>query len=178
MVSLSIFHSIKLDCNNCLFFVCLFISDFAMSNEIKDNEDIHSNKEINDVKDQQSPSENGHAEEPSTDDKKETETSLSTSIDHEIPLETPFTDVIIEEEEDRTSEDNSLALPQSEENSSALPISEENSSALPVSEEDNTPVDIAQSESINQSDNTNKLLRTIADKSNKEASSAILNTVS
>jgi len=144
-----------------------------MSNEIKDNEDIHYNKEINNVNDQPSPSENGHAEEiveePSTDDKQDTETPLSASIDHEIPLETPFTDVIIEEEEeeDRTSEDNSSALPQSE----------ENSSALPVSEEDNTPVDTAQSQSINQSDNTNKLLRTIADKSNKEASSAILNTV-
>jgi len=170
-----------------------------MSNEIKDNEDIHSNKEISTVNDQPSPSENGHAEEiveePSTDDKQETETPLSTSIDHEIRLETPFTDVIIEEdeeEEDRTSaaasEDNSLALPQSEENSSALPVSEENSSALlvsdensstlPVSEKDNTPVDTAQSESINQSDNTNKLLRTIADKSNKEASIVILNTVS
>jgi hypothetical protein len=159
-----------------------------MSNEIKDNEDIHSNKEISTVTDQTSPSENGHAEEiveePSTDDKQDTETPLSTSIDHEIPLETPFTDVIIEEdeEEDRTSaaasEENSFALPQSEENSSALPVSEENSSTLPVSEKDNTPVDTAQSESINQSDNTNKLLRTIADKSNKEASSVILNTVS
>lgn len=146
-----------------------------MSDEIKDNEDIHADKEINHDNDKQSseidqplPSENGHAEdivkEPSTEDKQESESSFSTPIEQEISLEPPYTDIIIENDE------------KEEESTSAAVTTSEDTSL--VSKESHTPVNIVRTKSINQSDDTDELLQTIADKSNKEASSAILNTVS
>ena len=201
-----------------LIFVYLFISDFAMSTEIKDNEDITSNKEVNKGNHEQSqeieqlspseneqseekiekisidekqktepPSENGQLEEKiekisvdekqeteppteneqleekiSVDEKQETEPPVLTSNEHEIPLEPPSTDVIIEKKE--------------EEPISAI-ITEENISTLPGSQEDNTPVNTVQSELTSRTDDTHQFLQIIADKSNKEASAAILNTV-
>jgi hypothetical protein len=161
-------------------FICLFISDFAMSNEIKDNEDIPSDEKVNQDNHEQSQeieqlpsSENEQVEEkvqetsvddkpaeekfqePSADDKQETEPSLLTSNEHEIPLEPPpSTDVINDKEEEPTP----------------ATITEENTSTEPVSEKDDT----VRSES---SDDTPKLLQIIANKPNKEASSTILNTV-
>lgn len=170
MDSLSILDTLKIDTNICLFLFYLFISDLAMSSEIKDDEDVHSEEEINQDNDEQLQeidqpplsSENNQTEEItkeiSSDDQQEIEPPLSTLNDQEISS----TEVIIEEEE----EDPTSAI-----------ISEENSLALPASEEDNTPVDTIPSESSTQSDDTHKLLQMIVDKSNKEASSTILNTV-
>jgi hypothetical protein len=151
-----------------------------MSNEIKDNENIHSDKEIyhdngeqSQEIDQPSPLlENEQIKEISTND---TQLSLSIDNDSDIPSEIPSTDVVIEEEEEAptaiiTSEEISLAVPTSDEDTNT-PVD-----TIPI-EENSTTVDTDQSESSNQSDDTHKLLKIIADKSNKEASSTILNTV-
>ena len=154
-----------------------------MSNEIKENEDIHSDNEINQQDngeqsqeiDQSLPlssSENEQTNETPTND-----TQLSPSIDNnsDIPLEKPSTDAVIDEEEVATgivaSEDIPLEMPSSEEDTTA-PVD-----TIPI-EDNSTAVETDQSESSNQSDDTPKLLKIIVDKSNKEASSAILNTVS
>ena len=151
-----------------------------MSTEIKDNEDITSNKEVNQDNHEQSqeieqleekqetepPSETEQLEEKieeiSIAEKQETEPSVLTSNEHEIPLDPSSTDVIIEKKEEEP-------IPSI--------ITEENISTLPASEEDNTPVNTVQSESTSRSDDTHQFLQIIADKSNKEASAAILNTV-
>ncbi|CAF4178086.1 unnamed protein product [Rotaria sp. Silwood2] len=154
-----------------------------MSTEIKDNNDVHSNDEVNqdnnDVSQEinQPPSSENEQEEKiiqesSVDDKQEIEPPLLTSNNNEFPSETPSIDVSNEKDDDST------AATISEENSSALPISEENSLVLPVYEQDNNTIDdTVQSESLSQHDNTHQLLQTIADKSNKEASLTILNTL-
>ncbi|CAF4931711.1 unnamed protein product [Rotaria sp. Silwood1] len=135
-----------------------------MSIEIKDNTNIHSNDEINQDNN-----------ELSEENEQQIQPSLLTSNNNELPLEIPSTDIINENENDST------AATISEENSSALPLSEENSLVLPGSEQDNnnnTAGDTIQSESSSQDDDdTHQLLQTIADKSNKEASLTILNTL-
>jgi len=156
-----------------------------MSNEIKDNEEIQSDKEIKQEYDEQSqeidqpsPStDNEQTEETSTNEKQETQLPLSIDNDSDVPSEIPFTDVVIEKKDD---EEAPIPIIASEEISLALPTSDEDShtpaDTIPI-EENNTPADTDQSESSNQSDETHKLLKIIADKSNKEASSTILNTV-
>ncbi|CAF4875179.1 unnamed protein product, partial [Rotaria sp. Silwood1] len=135
-----------------------------MSIEIKDNTNIHSNDEINQDNN-----------ELSEENEQQIQPSLLTSNNNELPLEIPSTDIINENENDST------AATISEENSSALPLSEENSLVLPGSKQDNnnnTAGDTIQSESSSQDDDdTHQLLQTIADKSNKEASLTILNTL-
>ncbi|CAF5125311.1 unnamed protein product, partial [Rotaria magnacalcarata] len=145
-----------------------------MSTEVDNNKDIHSNEEVqqdnNEIPqeiDQPLHSfENEQKIESSINDKQlETQSSpLSTCDNEDNPLKIPSTDVNNEEDAEG-------------ENSTAATVSEENSSALPLSEDDNTTSDTVQLESLNQSDDTHQLLQTIADKSNKEASLTILNTL-
>jgi hypothetical protein len=216
MTPLSIFSTYKVHTK--LFIYYLFISDFAMSNEIKDEDKVHSdevhreNEQTQEIdqenqpsplkipsENEQSeeidqpppppqpleiPSENEQSEEidqenqppaslevPSENEQSE-EITKETSVENKEEIELPndyespsvasFSDVIIEKEEDP----------------SPSPVSEENSSALPPSEEIKTLLDTVPSESLTRSDDTHELLQIIADKSNKEASSTILNTVS
>ncbi len=149
-----------------------------MSNEIKENEDIHSEKEINQDNGEQSQEidqplslpelENEQTEETPAND---TQPSLSIDNDSDIPSEKPSTDVVIDEEEVPTgivaSEDIPLEISTSEDDTNT-PVD-----TIPI-EENNTAVETDQSES---SDDTPKLLKIIIDKSNKEANSTILNTV-
>lgn len=166
-----------------------------MSNEIKDTEDVHSEKETHhpapEADEQPVPVENGQTEhettEPSADDEQPaTELPLSTSSHPEISEETPSIDQIEEkadeqpsvpvvtEEIESTPEEN---LP-SDEAPPGLPTDDEPTTVLPIDEEpserNEAPAVVAQPEPANDAP---PLLRTIADKPNKEASSAILNTV-
>ena len=170
-----------------------------MSNEIKENEDIHSEKEINQDNGEQSQEidqplslpelENEQTEEtpandtqpsslpePENEQTEETpandaQPSLSIDNDSDIPSEKPSTDVVIDEEEVPTG------IVASEDIPLEIPTSEDDTNApvdtIPI-EDNNTAVETDQSES---SDDTPKLLKIIIDKSNKEANSTILNTV-
>ncbi|CAF1303213.1 unnamed protein product, partial [Adineta ricciae] len=193
-------------------------SNFAMSNEIKDNEEIHSDKEnsheVSQENEQSVSIENGQIEETTTaqpTDERDHQTEIE-SENPELAKEATFTDVDIDKTEEENKEDNieehdqstsqppapseehssieentSEAVPLPEENQPAEPVQSENSSALLTAEEDSstvtatekneTPVVRIQSQQSNGSDDANHLLQTIADKSNKEASSAILNTL-
>jgi hypothetical protein len=102
------------------------LSDFEMSEEIKDNEGVQSD----DITNQEDEPSEEIIEKVSINDEEENEPKLN---GHETPSATSFTDVIIEKQDE----------------------------PLPVSEENPPP----------------QLLQIISDKSNKEASSAILNTV-
>jgi hypothetical protein len=125
MLLIIIFTPIKRKTIKCqLFFFSL--SDFEMSEEIKDNEGVQFDDIINQ---EDEPSEE-IIEKVSINDEEENEPTLN---GHETPSATSFTDVIIEKQDE----------------------------PLPISDENHTP----------------QLLQIISDKSNKEASSAILNTV-
>lgn len=144
-----------------------------MSNEIKDDETIHPDKETNEDQDERSTT--PHIDQPMTTDlpteeNQETELPSNSTSDHpETSLETSTTDVIIEEKEDSTSMTTS-----SSEIPFAQPRSDEDAvDTVQPTVEETVPVEIN-----NQADDTPHLLRIIADKSNKEASSTILNTVS
>ena len=122
------FTPIEEDKNKMSVVVFFFLSDFEMSEEIKDNEGVQSD----DINQEDEPSEE-IIQKVSINDEEENEPTLSTPNGRETPSATSFSDVIIEKHDE------------------SLPISEEN--------------------------HTNQLLQIISDKSNKEASSTILNTV-
>ena len=175
--------------------VLFLFADFAMSNEIKENEDVHpetkpESDELreetvetqeplttitlteeataaeNPVEHQEEEKEEKEEIQPTTStDSVEIEPSVLTDdIRNEAPsIPIPSPDVIVEKE------DEPLSAPASEENVDVTPTAEET-----------TPTTIsAQSEEPSQVTNTHQhpLLRSIAGKSNQEASSIILNTV-
>lgn len=94
----------------------------------------------------------------------EIEPSVSLADTDDTPGVPVFSDVSIEKEEN-------------EEDPLPPPASEDNDGPLPTSEEPTSPSISVQSEVSPPADDTHPLLKIVADKSNKEASSAILNTV-
>lgn len=187
-----------------LFLLLLLFVDFAMSNEIKDNEDVHpeikseheqpheeiveaeepiktitstEETQVAEVKVEENLVEREQQEDD--DDDNDDEESQATTSNHDVEIEPsvltddikneapsipiPPPDVIIEKE------DEPLSAPASEENVEEKPTAEE-ITLTPIS---------AQSEEQLQVTNSHQhpLLQSITDKSNREASSIILNTV-
>ena len=149
-----------------------------MSNEIKDDDDdeVHSAKieegedQVPVITEEQPPSVdtdvNGKQTEvaipaATADEQLEVEPSISLSNTDDTPVVPLVSDVSLEKEED--------PLP--------APASEDNDLPLSPSEESTSPSTPVQSEVPPPADDTHQLLKIVADKSNKEASSAILNTV-
>ena len=154
-----------------------------MSNEIKDDDDIHT--EVNHHEHDEEKQEIVEVQEPlptletttdenpiqediisstSNNDQEEIEPSPSVSTDNtdeapSIPI--PLADVIIEKEDEPLS----------------APASDDNIETHSPAEETLTPVISVQSEETSRGNDTHQLLQLIANKSNREASSAILNTV-
>lgn len=156
-----------------------------MSNEIKDHETVHSDIETDEGHGEPITSVN-HEEittEISIEDNHDTLLPNSTADNPEIPLETSMTDVTLEEKEE---EDSTPIIASSNDIPSTLSTtsdedSNNNNNHTPVdtveTKEETIPVDTVHLQSSDQPDDTPPLLRTIADKSNKEASTTILNTV-
>ena len=153
-----------------------------MSNEIKDNETVHSDRETDEGHDEP-PTPVDHEQisaEISGEDNHDTPLPIPTTDNPEIPLETSMTDITLEEKE----EDSTPIIVSSNDIPVTLPTTSDednNNNQTPVDtvepKEETIPADTVHSQSSNQPDDTPPLLRTIADKSNKEASSTILNTV-
>ena len=148
------------------------LSDFAMSNEIKENTVIHSNDEGNQDSDIEQPEDINQSvlteteqekmtNETSIDDEQDIETQVATHNELETSSELSSTEISAEKQEDLTT----------------ITVCDENSSALPIPKENDIVVDTIQSQSSNQMDDTRQLLRNITDKTNKEANLMILNTV-
>ena len=139
-----------------------------MSNEIKDNDDVPSER-INEEEEEEQPSSTEinaeHETVPaiSSDAREEPDLAVSTSDSNELAPPVEVSDITSE------IEDHPATLSNVEE-----------TTATPVAAEDEpSPAIIpVQSEPLSPADNAHHLLQLIGEKSNREASSAIFNTVS